>query len=157
MVMKKSAALSECMRYRYRLLREWDGRKETAMFVMLNPSRADANVDDNTIRRCIRFAQEWGYGALLVGNLFALRSPHPRDLLSAADPVGPDNDQALREMAESVALIVAAWGADGALLGRDQAVLEMFRGRWHALGETKAGLPRHPLYLPARAQPYPFY
>jgi hypothetical protein len=82
--------------YRYALWRVWDGNRPPLVFVMLNPSIADAERDDPTIRRCLGFACAWGYGALTVVNLFALRATCPHTLRRAADPVGPDNDEHLR-------------------------------------------------------------
>ncbi len=93
--MTGSAVLSECARYRYRLDRAWerdDHGLGTVTWVMLNPSTADADVDDPTIRRCIGFSKAWGYNALTVVNLFAWRATSPRDLCAVEDPVGPDNE-----------------------------------------------------------------
>lgn len=124
------------------------------MFIMLNPSTADARHDDPTIKKCIRLAQSWGYGELLVGNLFAWRSPRPQDLPAAPDPVGPGNDHALRQLAQQSDKIIAAWGNHGACQDRDRAVRRMFPGRLHALRLTAKNQPGHPLYLPNTAQPF---
>ena len=80
------------------------------MFMMLNPSTADADIDDNTIRRCIGFAKLWGYGGLMVGNLFAFRSTKPDLLLQQGNPIGPHNDHYLTEMVKQAEIIVLAWG-----------------------------------------------
>jgi hypothetical protein len=149
--MQRAARLSCCGRYRYALWRRWaDGPQ--VLFVMLNPSTADARRDDPTIRRCIDFARRWGFGSLAVGNLFAYRTPFPHALRRAEAPVGPRNDRWLRRLAAQSARVVAAWGDDGAWLDRDRAVRRLLPGL-HALGFTKAGRPRHPLYLPAAARP----
>lgn len=153
-MMQRSAVISECGRYRYKLKRTWHPGMPEMMFLMLNPSTADHNVDDRTIRRCIDFAQRWGYGAFWVGNLFAFRSPYPEDLLRVADPVGESNDEALMEMADVSELIVAGWGAHGVHNGRDAAVKSMLTGRLHALKMTKEGHPWHPLYLPKTTTPF---
>lgn len=145
--------------YRYWLTRTW-GTGGHATFVMLNPSTADANEDDPTIRRCIGFAKAWGLGGLRVVNLYALRSTDPKGLWKASDPVGPDNDHWLREAAfHAVRLglpIVAAWGAN-AKPGRVAQVLALpSMDRLTALGVTKDGAPRHPLYLRADSRLSPW-
>ena len=146
--MECTACIDETGAYRYKLSRRWNPDKPMVMFIMLNPSTADANVDDPTIRRCIGFAQSWGYGGLWVGNLFALRSPHPKDLLPADDPVGSQNDAALNSMADRSDLVVAAWSAEAAKFpAREAQVREMFGPRLYCLATTKGGHPRHPLYL----------
>ena len=145
---KTGAVLSSCGRYRYRLNREWLGGEGDILFIMLNPSTADEEKDDPTIRRCIGFARRWGFRRLWVGNLFALRATDPRELTRVADPVGPDNNEHLVGMAVSAECIVAAWGAWGALRGRDEEIRQIIGGLEH-LGLTKEGHPRHPLYVRA--------
>lgn len=152
---QSTACISECGRYRYRLYRQWDDSKPDVLFVMLNPSTADHNRDDRTISRCVGFARDWGYGGLLVGNLFALRSTKPAKLYICDDPVGPCNDAALRDMAAQVDLIVAAWGDHGALQNRGDAVLQMLAGKCHALKLNQSGHPAHPLRLPGHLKPFP--
>lgn len=142
-----SAVMSECGRYRYRLRREWLGGEGDVLFIMLNPSTADAERDDPTIRRCVGFARRWGFRRLWVGNLFAWRATHPFDLVRAPDPVEPDNDEHLIGMAANAEVIVAAWGSYRALRGRDKDVRQIIGGL-ECLGVTKRGHPRHPLYLP---------
>ncbi|MCC6428308.1 MAG: DUF1643 domain-containing protein [Phycisphaerales bacterium] len=156
------AALSPCGKYRYELTRFWDGRKPAIAFVMLNPSTADAQVDDPTIRRCIGFAQAWGYGELRVYNLFALRATEPAELLGDTDPVGPDNAAYLAR-AVKCERIVCAWGAAKmprnhqfhALLVTDHLMGAESRSL-HCLGYTADGSPRHPLYVAADMQPVLF-
>ena len=135
-------------RYRYRLWRRWaDG--EVVLFVMLNPSTADARRDDPTIRRCGGFARAWGFAAMTVVNLFALRATDPARLRRARDPVGRDNDRHILAAAAGASALVLAWGAHGALGGRDREVRALLTGhRPECLGVTRAGQPRHPLYLP---------
>ncbi|MFN0132735.1 MAG: DUF1643 domain-containing protein [Phycisphaerales bacterium] len=143
---EKDAVLSQCRRYRYQLTRTWDGELPTVAFVGLNPSTADATLDDPTVRRCIGFARDWGFGALVLVNLFALRSTEPSKLYSAREPVGPENDRWLRLAEVNAATMVAAWGAHGGLLGRDQVVRGLIP-TLKCLGRTRDGHPRHPLYL----------
>lgn len=151
-----SAVLSSCGRYRYRLGREWaDG--PTAVFVMLNPSTADALRDDPTIRRCLGYARAWGCGALVVTNLYAWRATDPAELWTASDPVGTDNDKYLSQAATLAAdchgPLIAAWGAN-ARPDRIDAVYSIpGMGRLSALAITKDGQPRHPLYLKADLTP----
>lgn len=105
----RGALISECGLYRYRLWRRW-GIGPHATWIMLNPSTADADLDDPTIRRCIGFARAWGFSAIEVVNLFALRATNPRELGRSADPIGPDNDRHLSEAGRAAELRIAAWG-----------------------------------------------
>lgn len=142
----KDAVFSPCERYRYRLTRTWDGRKLPLVFLMLNPSTATEEIDDPTIRRCMSFAKREGAGGLEVLNLFALRSTDPAGLKKVADPIGPDNDEWIREVLHPHNRVVCAWGNHGSYLGRDVAVLRALRESGIAilcLGEK----PRHPLYI----------
>ena len=146
---QRDAVFDATHAYRYRLSRVWDSALPTACFIMLNPSVADALVDDPTIRRCIGFARTWGYGALDVVNLFAYRATEPRVLAEVADPVGPMNDAHILRALGGSALVVVAWGCHGSLRGRadDVAALLGVREHVHHLGWTRDGQPRHPLYL----------
>lgn len=155
---RRRAVLSECGAYRYNLSRDWDGSGYRATFIMLNPSTADADIDDPTIRRCMGFARSWDYSGIRVLNLYALRSSDPKALKLADDPVGPVNDAHIAIVADDVAFsgepIVAAWGVH-ADPERVAQVLEIVRSRGARLtsfGVTKSGAPRHPLYLPRTAE-----
>jgi hypothetical protein len=122
--------------------------------IMLNPSTADETKNDPTVERCERRARSLGYGGLLVANIFALRSTDPRALYSHASPVGRANDAAIVAMAREAAHVVCAWGVHGALAGRGRAVAALLERQsvgLHALGVTREGHPRHPLYLPYAA------
>jgi len=145
------AVLSPCGTYRYTLDRVWDASLPTALFVMLNPSTADANVDDPTIRRCRTFATREGCGALTAVNLFALRSTNPDALTEHPDPVGPDNDlHTALALDRQPAVVIAAWGAHPFARPRAAQVarlLAVHGGRLDSLGTTKQGAPRHPLYV----------
>lgn len=116
------------------------------MWLMLNPSTADASIDDPTIRRCIAFSKAWGYGSMLVGNLYAYRATDPGVVMSLdyEMAVGPENHYYLDLMAQRSAKIVCAWGSHGA--GRRDGPPFCPGGWWH-LGKTKGGEPRHPLYV----------
>lgn len=155
-----NAVLSVDGRYRYALMRRW-GDGEPVAFVMLNPSTADASTDDPTIRRCVGFAKRWGYGQLLVVNLFAWRATDPKALSAADDPVGGENDGYLSAVACQSARVVAAWGAWLPPWPRDRAkrVVSLLREQGvdlYHLGLTAAGQPRHPLYLPKSTTPAPW-
>lgn len=151
------ADISRCGAYRYSLQRAWRDGAPVAIFIGLNPSTADASIDDPTIRRCVGFADSWGCGALVMLNLFALRSTDPRELYNHPAPIGPENNNSLAHYARSAAHIVACWGAHGKLHGRDAAVIDLLgRDRLHALRFNKDGSPAHPLYLPAALKPIPF-
>lgn len=143
--------------YRYRLTRRWEAGAGTVNFIMLNPSVADAYKDDPTIRRCLRYAMDWGYQQLQITNLFALRSTDPELLYRYRTPIGPLNDKMIRETAEDAQKIVCAWGVHGAFRDRGRHVLEMLsdfgRDRVYCFGRTKGNAPRHPLYLPKAAIP----
>lgn len=151
-----TATFSDDRAYRYTLTRTWQPGQRTAVWMMLNPSTADAFQVDPTIRRCIDFSARHGCGALLVLNLFALRATNPADMLRHADPVGPSNDDAIRAAADQHAdgLWIAGWGAHGHHLARDRAVQALLADagiQLHHLGLTQAGQPRHPLYVPGAA------
>lgn len=147
---ERSARLSECGLYRYELWRRWaDGPH--VLFVMLNPSTADAESDDATIRKCVGYAKRWGFGALCVANLFAFRATDPKEMKRAADPVGPDNDATLARLAREAGVTVAAWGKDGSHLSRDKAVIGILKDPL-CLHRNNDGSPGHPLYLRSEAQ-----
>lgn len=156
-MLNQGATFDKTGRYRYALWREWDLRAPKVGFVMLNPSRADASVDDPTIRRCIGFARTWGFGGLEVVNLFAYRSTQPSELGQVADPIGAENDFYLISLQEHVEQIVLAWGNWGSLGGRDRAAITLLRDQpIYCLGVTQTGQPRHPLYLRRDVAPVPF-
>ncbi|WP_176451091.1 DUF1643 domain-containing protein [Halorubrum sp. Ea1] len=154
--MDSDAVLSPDRVYRYRLSRTWDRDNPTLGFIMLNPSTADESEDDNTIRRCLGYAKDWGYGSILVGNLFAYRATDRSQLREYNNPIGPKNDEHLRSICEEVDMTVAAWGTDGALYNRGPEVVEMLDADLYALNRTKEGHPNHPLYQPKDAEPEPF-
>lgn len=124
-----------------------------ALFMMLNPSTADAFIDDPTVAKCMRLARRWGFGAVEVRNIFALRSTDPAGLYQSADPVGPENNRAITEAItdKRTGLIVAAWGNHGTFLDRGTAVVQLLResrNPIYAFTITKQQQPAHPLYQP---------
>ena len=155
-MMKRTAEISADGVYRYRLGRTWDPDGSACLFIMLNPSKADANVGDQTIRRCKDYAMRWGHGRLLVGNLFAYRTTYPSELKAAAEPVGPDNDGHLSHLIAQADQVICAWGNDGRYRCRDVEVLAMLEGRGQALVVTKHGCPGHPARLAKTLKPTPY-
>lgn len=179
---ESGATISKCGKYRYTLWREWRGTgtdknwrwlggkdpsgerygtPKNCVFIMLNPSTADGKDDDATIRRCVGFAKTWGFDRLVVVNLFAYRATDPKALLALNhddDPVGSENQEHIREVLHDAGLIVCAWGADGTHLGQDETMLgwiasdNIHDAPVKALGLTKYGQPRHPLYAPGNSQ-----
>lgn len=155
-----AATFSPCRRYRYSLARTWDASLPILVFLMLNPSTADELHNDPTVERCHRRAQRLGFGAVVVVNLFALRSTDPAGLYVEQDPVGPDNDATILTMCTLASRVVCAWGTHGKHLGRAAYVLDMLRNagiRLHALGINADGSPKHPLYVANDAELVPYH
>ena len=145
LLVNKNATFSDCRKYRYALSRTWDSKKKTVLFIGLNPSTADENIDDPTIRRCINYAQNWGYGSLLMVNLFAYRATIPTELKNVKNPIGNDNDLHITELLKKADLAVATWGNEGSLLNRDKDVKKIIPNLM-CLKINKSGQPAHPLY-----------
>jgi len=153
----KSAVFSEDRAYRYQLTRTWDETNaDICAFIGLNPSTADETEDDPTIRRCIDFARQWGHGGLIMLNLFAFRATDPKVMKAAADPIGPENIFKILEGCERSSRVVAAWGVHGSHMGMGRRVAKLMQPRLECLGTTKAGHPRHPLYLRKDTKPAAF-
>ncbi len=138
--LEADAVMSACGRYRYALRRRWRKGRGELLVVGLNPSRADARFDDPTLRRCIGFAQRWGFQGLRLANLFAWRARDPAQLLRVHDPIGPDNDHWLQQLADGADLVLAAWGTKGDWLNRAESVRVQL-GPWHCLGLSRQGAP----------------
>lgn len=167
--MARMAVLSDDGRFRYRLQRDWRAELGRVVWIMLNPSTADAERDDPTLRRCIAFTRAWGYGALTVVNLYPLRSPHPRDLRTWLREGG--GFEVVRNLEHHVVpaarggdLVIAAWGAAGGNLSWPRLAGETLTARGialHHLGLTAGGYPKHPLArghhrIPDDQQPQPW-
>lgn len=161
-LLKHSTAIfSPCRTWRYTLTRRWNSTlfdpigevaspARLAAFIGLNPSTADETQDDPTVRRCIQYAKDWGYGGMVMLNIFAFRATDPRVMMAAPDPVGPDNNRALLICGAQASIVVAAWGTHGNFQNRHQNILKLFQEAGvtlHCLKKTKDGLPGHPLYL----------
>lgn len=153
------AKFSPCRRWRYLLWRCWDEARPAANFLMLNPSTADELQLDPSCTRARNYAERWGFGALIVTNLFGWRATEPNDMKAVPDPVGKGNDAAILRAAEACALVVCAWGNHGAHLERSSRVLALLREKRVALNYLKlnsSGEPAHPLYLKGSLQPLRF-
>jgi hypothetical protein len=165
LMMAMDAELSPCGRYRYWLSRCNETPSSSAIFILLNPSTADAQRDDPTLRRCMRFAGSWGCSRTVVLNLFALRSTNPAVLKTHPDPIGPLNDGRLVSILETEfnrrnvpePIVVCAWGNQGSLRNRANIVSAKL-GPYSAkcFGITNKGQPRHPLYVKSDTALLPF-
>lgn len=156
---KRDALLSPGLRYRYWLSRTWREQPGFLLWIMLNPSSADALDDDATIRKCMGFARRWGYGSITVVNLYALRSTDPKALEAHADPVGPDNDEWICRLAARATGIMAGWGASGPRGLKERAVrvnAMLPNVEVCCIGRTRDGYPRHPS-RPGYATPVEMY
>ncbi|MCB2135029.1 MAG: DUF1643 domain-containing protein [Rhodobacteraceae bacterium] len=156
---RSAATYSACNAYRYSLSRDWSGGGRRLLYILLNPSTATEEKNDPTIERCERRARRSGFDGFAVVNLFAFRATDPQALRQVADPVGPGNDAAIARAAADAALILCGWGIHGAFAARDKAVCNLLarsgRPLWH-LGQTRAGQPRHPLYVGYATEPQPW-
>jgi len=153
---RSDATYSDCERYRYALTRVWDETGRKVLFLMLNPSTATEVQNDPTVERCERRARTLGYGAFRVCNIFAFRATDPRNMRAEPDPVGPANDAAIKEAIGWADAVVAAWGAHGAHMARGAEVEALLRRQAKVpshLGLTKAGQPKHPLYIGYKVRP----
>ncbi|UOQ45520.1 DUF1643 domain-containing protein [Halobacillus salinarum] len=145
--------------YRYLLSCMWEKEADPVTFVMLNPSVADENYCDPTLKRCLNFAKSWGYGSMKIVNLFALVSTEPEALSSHQDPTGPENDAYIIEASRKSPLIIYAWGTKyGSLNGRSDRVQHLLSSYPHyCIKKSSNGRhPCHPLFLPKKLRPVPF-
>ena len=151
-----TAIYSDCERYRYALSRVWDTQGKRVQFVMLNPSTATEVQNDPTVERCERRARTLGFGSFTVTNIFAWRDTDPRNMKAAAEPIGPANNETILEAGRIADQIIAAWGTHGAYLARGTEVETLLRNLGkplYHLGLSKAGHPKHPLYIAYTEQP----
>lgn len=148
--MIRDALISPCGLYRFRLSRKMG----SVLFVMNNPSTADAEIDDPSVKRCIAFARAWGYPKLTVGNTNPTRSTDPSLATVPPESALMDNDLHLMSQALRADLVIVGWG-DAAHPILATRALEILRSLTpvHHLGLTKAGNPRHPLYLKGDLKP----
>jgi hypothetical protein len=150
------ATFSRCRRWRYLLWRRWDEAKPAANFLMLNPSTADEFQLDPSCTRARNYAERWGFGAVIITNIFGWRSTDPAQLRLVKNPVGRGNDRAILKAAHEAKLVVCAWGNHGLHLSRSQRVIALLREQRIPLNFLKMneqGEPAHPLYLPGSLKP----
>ena len=150
------AVFSACRRWRYLLWRCWDESRPVANFLMLNPSTADELRLDPSCTRARNYAERWGFGAVLVTNIFGWRATDPEEMKSVKDPVGRGNDRAILKAAKEAKLVVCAWGNHGMHRSRSQRVVALLRSQMvplNFLHMNACGEPAHPLYLPATLRP----
>jgi hypothetical protein len=153
-----NAMFSPCRTHRYVLYRDWLAGRDLRrlMVIGLNPSTADEFANDPTVTRCCNFAKGWGFSGLVMTNLFSYRATDPACIKAAAHPTDTENDRWLLQEAAAAGLVIAAWGVHGSHLDRAAQLTSMLRNagiELHCLGTTKAGDPRHPLYMPRDCQP----
>ncbi len=151
------AVYSDCEKYRYALTRVWDHEGKRLLYIMLNPSKATELANDPTIERCERRARALGYGGFRVCNLFGLRETDPAKLKRAKHPEGPDNVAQTKAAIEWTDDVLCAWGVHGEHLGQADSLLSIIRTSPKpclVLGLTKAGHPRHPLYISYKTKPF---
>lgn len=152
---ESDAIISDCGAYRYLLRRVWDRSKPRALFVMLNPSTADAKKDDATIRSCIRLSKALGFGSFEVVNLFSFRATKPKDLVAAKTRVGPEQEAITLAALSRCDIVICAWGSHA--LGRSHSsfllqTILAHKPAVYCLGMSDSGAPKHPLYLPTGTQ-----
>lgn len=146
------AIFSDCKTFRYQLWRRWNLSRPMILIIGLNPSRANETYNDPTITRVINFARDMGYGGLFFGNLYAFRTPHPRELIENLDiAIGKENNFHLKLMGGQSQKIVFAWGSWKFISVRSAEVKKLFHEAW-CFGINKDGNPKHPLYLKKTAQ-----
>ena len=154
-IIQSDAYFSKDRTYRYALWRTWDESLSKILFIGLNPSTADEIKDDPTNRRCKRYAQDWGYGGYIMGNIFGYRSTNPNKLQHVEDPIGPENNFWLKKLHNEAELTIAAWGNHGKLLNRSYEITNLINNLY-CLKITKEGQPSHPLYLSSNLKPIIF-
>ncbi len=151
-----TAVYSDCENYRYSLTRIWDDTTPRVLFVMLNPSTATEVQNDPTVERCERRARTLGYGAFCVCNIFAYRATDPKNMRKQVDPVGPENNNVINIAAAWANDIVCGWGTHGEHMDRGPEIEKILRAQPKPLthlGLSKAGHPKHPLYIGYKVQP----
>lgn len=150
-----SATFSTCLKFRYTLDRKLLDNNNNILFLLLNPSKADEYINDNTIAKCMKYAKSWDYGNFRVCNIFAYRSTDPRGLKQThalgVDPIGSNNDQSIQESCSQADMVVCGWGQHGKLLERGKHITNMLanicQNKLYYLKLCNNGAPSHPLYL----------
>lgn len=146
------ALFSSARDHRFVLWRVWRQNQHIVHFIGLNPSAADDKENDPTIRRCIQFAKSWGYGGMMITNLFSFRTAFPRELKASTLPLMPENDRYIRACHQLAEKTVVIWGNDGSFGNRAQTISSFFHPLF-CIRKNKTGHPAHPLYLPGKLRP----
>lgn len=161
--MDRGAFISKCKKYRYGLWRQWDTKKASVAFFMLNPSTADGEQDDPTIRKCMTYAYGWGYGGLYVVNLSPYRATDPKELskVEVPDSIIENNVIHIRSLEPAVNTFICSWGANKVPEKVRQSIKDVIlelqeKGKLYKLGLNKNGTPKHPLYLSNKLLPTKF-
>lgn len=148
-----SAVLSRDGLYRFELRRRCGLLGGKVCWIMFNPSTADSETNDPTIRRCMDFSQRWGYAEMIVVNLLPLRSSNPKEAMRFFD--GPPwngewfaNLDYLQRATVEADRTIAAWGSFGSWRDIGDSTRDNAQVCLYTLGLTKTGQPRHPLYVP---------
>lgn len=168
-------AFSQNRQYRYSLTHRWDEVQPLPLgaehskteytgprlvaWIGLNPSTADENTLDATLRRVKAFSSAWGYDGFVMLNLFAWRDKSPKEMMKVRDPVGHENDTHILKHVALVDRVVCAWGNFGGYLSRVEKVvrlLETTKAEIVCLDRNANGSPKHPLYIQGSAVPQPF-
>lgn len=160
--MNRDTIFSPDRLYRYTLWRRVPSvdmfmkqKQDVIQFIGLNPSTADEVKNDPTIRKCLYFAFHWGFQWLCMTNIFAFRATDPEVMKAHSDPIGPENDRYLLEVAKEADLIIAAWGVHGEHLNRGMQIRSAIPNL-QCLGINSGGTPKHPLYLRSTVTPMPY-
>ncbi len=151
-MINSDAIFSKDRLHRYVLIREWDLSKPSLMIISLNPSTADEKKNDPTVRRCIGFAKKWGFGKLLMTNIFAFRATIPKDLFNSKNPIGDKNNYWLKKLSKTTDKVVLAYGNHGRFKNRHEEILKMINNLY-CIKKSKTGMPMHPLYLKYTKEP----
>jgi|TARA_B110000467_G_scaffold29878_1_gene26886 hypothetical protein len=154
-LLKSDAVFSPDRLYRYGLWRIWDDTLPTVLFIGLNPSTADEFKNDPTIRRCIGYAKDWGYGGYIMGNIFGFRATDPNTMKAVKEPIGAENNKWLLRLHDEADLTIGAWGNHGGFMNRGKEVVTLIPNL-KCLKITNQGYPSHPLYLKKILKPIPF-
>ncbi len=159
-IIASTATFSPCRTWRHKLTREFDCGNGTMIGIGLNPSTADENINDATITRLLKLSQREGYRSFTMLNLFAYRSPYPRDMKRQLDPVGIGNNAAILETCKQASLILACWGGDGDYMQRSAAVEKLLQSigkSLYCIGVNGDGSPKHPLYSRSDVEIVPYH
>jgi hypothetical protein len=148
--LENDAVISDCGKYRYMLRRTWAFEKPRALLIMLNPSTADAEKDDATIRSCVRLLSGLGYGSMEVVNVFGYRATNPDELAKQPNPIGPMNERVTEGAIQRCDVVIFAWGAHELARRHTnhlRSLVSSYRPAVYCFGKTKGGMPKHPLYI----------